>query len=131
MKHIFYATKHLSTLQGMVMICYIWMLTLFEYDEIVDPTNHKPFESVAIDGDKLAILMYTSGTTGLPKGVMFSYDSLVNNLINTVLTYKINATYKTIIATPMFHVLGFNDLILPLLMAGERQYCNVTLMVKI
>lgn len=117
-KHIFYAAKHLSTLQGMADDLLYMDVDSAEYDEIVDPTNHKPFESVAIDGDKLAILMYTSGTTGLPKGVMFSYDSLVNNLINTVLTYKINATYKTIIATPMFHVLGFNDLILPLLMAG-------------
>ncbi|PTI66097.1 class I adenylate-forming enzyme family protein, partial [Staphylococcus succinus] len=49
---------------------------------------------------------------------MFTYDSFVNNPINLILTYRIDADYRTIIATPMFHVLGFNDLTLPLLMAG-------------
>ncbi|NLK11712.1 MAG: long-chain fatty acid--CoA ligase, partial [Staphylococcus equorum] len=50
--------------------------------------------------------------------VMFTYETFVSNPINTALTYKINSTYKTIVSTPMFHVLGFNDLTLPLLMAG-------------
>src|SRR5699024_10421516 len=42
----------------------------------------------------------------------------VNNPINTALSYKINATYTTIISTPMCNVLGFNDLMFPLLIAG-------------
>ncbi|WP_145411457.1 AMP-binding protein, partial [Paenibacillus xylanexedens] len=73
------------------------------YDEIVDPSQHRPFNTVSVEGSDLASLMYTSGTTGLPKGVMFSYDSFVNNPINIALTYKINSTYTTIVSTPMFH----------------------------
>src|SRR5699024_1400122 len=70
------------------------------------------------ESDDLASLMYTSGTTGLPKGVMFTYESYVSNVINAALTYKTNSTQTSIISTPMFHVLGLNDTALPLIMAG-------------
>lgn len=49
---------------------------------------------------------------------MFSYESFVHNGANIELTYKFNSDYLTIISTPMFHVLGFNDTVLPTLMAG-------------
>lgn len=61
---------------------------------------------------------------------MFSYDSFVNNPITIALTYKVYASYTTIISTPMFHVLGFNDLTIPLLMAVEHWYYNGTLTVN-
>ncbi|MGE0975436.1 class I adenylate-forming enzyme family protein [Staphylococcus cohnii] len=117
-KLIFYAEKHVSSLEGIADDLLHMDIDSNAYDEIVDPSQHRPFNTVSVEGSDLASLMYTSGTTGLPKGVMFSYDSLVNNPINIALTYKINSTYTTIVSTPMFHVLGFNDLTLPLLMAG-------------
>ncbi|RIM38312.1 long-chain fatty acid--CoA ligase, partial [Staphylococcus cohnii] len=117
-KLIFYSAKHLSSLEGIADELIHMDIDSKTYDDIVDPTHHRPFTTVSVEGDDLASLMYTSGTTGLPKGVMFSYDSFVNNPINTALTYKVYASYTTIISTPMFHVLGFNDLTIPLLMAG-------------
>ncbi|SDW08338.1 long-chain acyl-CoA synthetase [Marinococcus luteus] len=115
---IFYASNHLESLRGIPQDLIHMDVDSPEYDDIVNPENHRPFKSVDVESDDLASLIYTSGTTGLPKGVMFTYESFVNNMINTALTYKTHAGYTTIVSTPMFHVLGFNDLSLPLLMAG-------------
>ncbi len=89
-----------------------------QYDEIVNPDYHQPFQATPVEPQDLAALIYTSGTTGSPKGVMFSYESFVHNGANLELTYKFNSNYITIVSTPMFHVLGFNDTVLPVLMSG-------------
>lgn len=117
-KMIFYAQKHLSSLIGIADEVLYMDVDSKAYDEIVDPSQHLPFQSVQVESEDLAALIYTSGTTGLPKGVMFTYESFVSNPINNILTYKVNSNFKTILSTPLFHVLGFNDLSIPLLMAG-------------
>ncbi|GGI32879.1 acyl-CoA synthetase [Staphylococcus chromogenes] len=118
LKILFYAEKHLSSLTEIDETLLHMDIDSPEYQAIVNPETHRPFKAVKVNANDLAALIYTSGTTGEPKGVMFSYDSFVNNGTNIELTYKFNSDYTTIISTPMFHVLGFNDTVLPTLMAG-------------
>ncbi|UXS75658.1 long-chain-fatty-acid--CoA ligase FadD [Staphylococcus chromogenes] len=118
LKILFYAEKHLSSLAEIDETLLHMDIDSPEYQAIVNPETHRPFKAVKVNANDLAALIYTSGTTGEPKGVMFSYDSFVNNGTNIELTYKFNSDYTTIISTPMFHVLGFNDTVLPTLMAG-------------
>ncbi|WP_462421082.1 long-chain-fatty-acid--CoA ligase FadD [Salinicoccus sp. Marseille-QA3877] len=117
-KMIFYSLRHKESLTGTPEELLHMDIDSEEYDEICNPKNHRPFETVDVESDELASLMYTSGTTGLPKGVMFTYESYVSNVINAALTYKTNSKQISIISTPMFHVLGLNDTALPIIMAG-------------
>jgi fatty-acyl-CoA synthase len=54
----------------------------------------------------LAVLPYTSGTTGLPKGCMHTHASLMHNAVATCLWG--NSTFENVVLSvvPMFHITG-------------------------
>ena len=66
-----------------------------------------------------AMLCFTGGTTGRPKGAMLSHRQLVVNGINTVFGWQLEAGDACICATPMFHA-AFHALSTPLLQLGGR-----------
>ena len=56
--------------------------------------------------DDLAALPYSSGTTGLPKGVMLTHRNLVANLEQTQALFKITDEDALIAVLPFFHIYG-------------------------
>jgi acyl-CoA synthetase (AMP-forming)/AMP-acid ligase II len=54
----------------------------------------------------LAVLPYSSGTTGLPKGVMLSHRNLVANVLQTAATIPVDDQDKSIGCLPFFHIYG-------------------------
>ncbi len=67
--------------------------------------------------DPLAMI-YTGGTTGKPKGVVLSHQSIMWNAINTILSWGLTNKDITLNYMPMFHTGGLNALTIPILMAG-------------
>lgn len=57
-----------------------------------------------LDEDELAVLMYTGGTTGLPKGVMLSHRNLVSGLFCLTQQYQFTEHDTTCMVLPLFHV---------------------------
>src|SRR5947209_3046794 len=54
----------------------------------------------------LAVLPYSSGTTGFPKGVMLTHRNLVANLIQTAAVHHVVAADRIIAVLPFFHIYG-------------------------
>ena len=56
--------------------------------------------------DDLAALLYTSGTTGKPKGAMLTQQNLVSNAIQLVNLWNINRDDTLIHSLPIYHTHG-------------------------
>ncbi len=54
--------------------------------------------------DEMAILMYTGGTTGAPKGVMMSHRGLMSGILAAALGFSFNRDDATCFVLPLFHV---------------------------
>lgn len=60
----------------------------------------------AREGDR-AMLMYTGGTTGRPKGVSHSHAGLVSNLLSHLIETEITAEDRLLLTSPLPHSAGF------------------------
>jgi len=63
-----------------------------------------PVADAGCSGDDLAGVMYTGGTTGFPKGVMLSHDSLCANALAAVGEGMTRGDGRTLLIAPMFHI---------------------------
>jgi fatty-acyl-CoA synthase len=70
------------------------------------------------DGEEIALILYTSGTTGVPKGAMLSHRMLTWNAINTQVSWGLRERDSAPIFAPFFHAGGLNVLTTPLYHLG-------------
>ncbi len=72
-------------------------------------TGHRPLPAMEpVDADEVAVIMYTSGTTGRPKGAMLTHGNLWWNNVNALHTLDIVHDDVTLVVAPLFHIGGLN-----------------------
>lgn len=87
-----------------------------DYDRLRD---NKPLVTPAdVPEDAVATILYTSGTTGVPKGAMLTGLGIVHSATNFVTTMDLGPDDKTIVVVPMNHVTGLVAGIHTLVRAG-------------
>ena len=67
------------------------------------PTHAEPAATAA---DDTAVILYTSGTTGTPKGAELSHANIVTNALCCVALTKLDSRDVQLIALPLFHTFG-------------------------
>lgn len=78
-------------------------------------------EQAAVDLDRHpAALPYSSGTTGLPKGVMLSHRNLATNVDQMLASAELTAGETAVVFLPFFHIYGLNAVLNPYLALGGR-----------
>ena len=78
--------------------------------------------SIGIDPEeRIAVLPFSSGTTGLPKGVMLTHFNLLSCLYQVVQVHEISETDVMINQLPFFHIYGMTVLMGTSIMAGATQ----------
>ncbi|MBL0173005.1 MAG: AMP-binding protein [Gemmatimonadaceae bacterium] len=85
--------------------------------DLASVAEHVPM-SQARSAEDATMLLYTSGSTGSPKGVMVPHRQLLWNAIATTTAWRIGADDVGPIATPFFHTGGWNVFTTPMLFRG-------------
>ncbi|HEY3324592.1 MAG TPA: AMP-binding protein [Planctomycetota bacterium] len=68
--------------------------------------------------DDVCTLLYTSGTTGKPKGVELTQYNLASNALNSVETMKLDKDYRVLACLPNFHTFAITGTILAPITCG-------------
>ena len=70
------------------------------------------------DEEDPLFIMYTSGTTGVPKGAIGSHIGVIHSAMNYKMVMETNHHAKTLIAVPLFHVTGLIGQLMHMVLIG-------------
>ncbi len=99
--------------------------TRFEaLEKLADGAPAVSAETPANAGDQPLLLVYTSGTTGRPKGVLLTQDAVWANIENCHAYYGFEPGDRVQITLPLFHVGGLCILLMPALTHGATIYLH-------
>ena len=96
-----------------------WLLTSHALPELAGGQVHTwtdalacqaPAPALTVGAGDLALLPYTSGTTGLPKGCMHLHSSIMHNAMASALWGNGSMENVTLMVVPMFHITGMVSL---------------------
>ncbi len=92
-----------------------WLLSRRELPELAGGAVHHWLDAVETGGtppdlevarDDLALLPYTSGTTGLPKGCMLTHGNVMHNAVGSPLWLGMTSETVSLTVLPLFHITG-------------------------
>ncbi len=90
-----------------------WTQFLYKGNEIKDADV-----LAMIDPYRMSDILYTSGSTSFPKGVMLSQDMLLRSSFGTCRTRKMEVGRRILVPIPMYHIFGYNEGLLAVLWIG-------------
>ncbi len=92
---ILFANKEINK-EGVNCPCYT-------YDEIKELGKNHEFQKVEIQPSDEAMMLFTSGTTGVPKGVMLSHNNILHQIEACARDFYVKAGDRTLQVLPVWH----------------------------
>lgn len=92
-----------------------WLLAQHELPDLIGGSVHHWRDAIEADGkscdlevarDDLALLPYTSGTTGLPKGCMLTHGNVMHNAVGSSFWLGMTPEAVSLAVLPLFHITG-------------------------
>jgi len=90
---------------------------LSTFDDLLDAADPDWIDE-PIELDDVAVIMYTSGTTGRPKGAMLTHGNLTWNAFNVLIDLDLHHDDVSLVCAPLFHIAALSMIALPTLVKG-------------
>lgn len=88
-----------------------------EYEAALATAAHEQ-QDIPVAPDDLCLIMYTSGTTGRPKGAMLTHANMTWNCLNVLVDVDLSTDEITLVSAPLFHIAALGMTCLPTLLKG-------------
>jgi fatty-acyl-CoA synthase len=88
---------------------------LLSYEDLVNEPGD-PAGLSDIPNDSAALIMYTSGTTGRPKGAVLTHTNLTGQTMTGLYTHGVDVNDVDFIGVPLFHIAGVGNLLTGMLL---------------
>jgi fatty-acyl-CoA synthase len=124
---VLYGPEHEDTVRQLAGLVEVGRLVAFDDTDVPTAVGWKALSASAGKGDYVPAvcrpedpycLLYTSGTTGRPKGVIIPHRMVAWNAYNTVVCWQLTETDVSPIFTPLYHAGGLSAFLTPILLAG-------------
>ena len=104
-------------------------------DLVSERPTAEPTPVSGVEEDDPLVIMYTSGTTGDPKGVMISHKNIIFHAIHNLLGYGVNKSFKSLVTAPLFHIGALSAAANPVIYAGGslvlKRFFNASEIIKL
>lgn len=106
-----FATKHFEPQLSAVPVKSLYLEDLPLVREVLMARLRKPPPPPKMSADETAVLLYTSGTSGVPKGVMLSFGSLRSNADDCIAAARLDSSHRFLGVLPLFHSFGLTAML--------------------
>jgi fatty-acyl-CoA synthase len=90
------------------------------YEECLELASDQEPQRPVMDLETPYCILYTSGTTGNPKGAILPHRQILFNAINTIVSWGLTEKDISPVYTPLFHAGGLFAFLTPILYVGGR-----------
>jgi fatty-acyl-CoA synthase len=95
----------------------------------------EPVPALEVTLDDPLFIMYTSGTSGAPKGAILSHGNILFGAIHSLVAFSINKSYKSLVIAPLFHIGALAASVTPVIYAGGslvlKSFYNASEVIKL
>lgn len=84
--------------------------------------NAELAKEAKVTTDDVAVIMFTSGTTGEPKGAIITHGNLINAVTTYAQEFRLTDKDSTILAVPIYHITGLSALLVLFVYIGGSIY---------